>query len=267
MSLDVVSGAVTKAPGNPAGDVVVMTWYDQANNCLWYSYNTDPCSTGSGQWQANALRIDSGAGQYNRIKVDAAGHVHIAYYSNSGGDLKYAYLSSYNAGSATTIVVDSYEIVGTDINLDVAYNGTNYIPYVSYYIPSATKTKVAYPVTFSGGVAQAGVDSNDLYTGNWEISVVPTKHTPKDDTTMVGVNKTIGGVLQNSVGVGDTALGSFPYRTAATIGAASDNNQPTLVGGNGTMNPVTAFTVQDDKPADRYLPESFPAKRWRSSGA
>ena len=252
VSLDVINHAVAATASNPAGDVVVMAWYDQANNCLWYTYCDDPASLNSPEWQAHATQIDTSAGQYAKIKVDAGQHIHIAYYSNSGADLKYTYIPTYaSAGSRSTMIVDSYEIVGTDINLDVGNNGSNYVPYISYYFPSATKTKIAYPVVFSGAIAQPGVDSNGMDTQNWETSVVPTKHTPNDDHTMIGLYKNTGGVIQSfptlqSFGVTGTTLSSFPYLAGYNVGGVTDYNQPTLVGGNATLNPVAAYTVQDD---------------------
>jgi hypothetical protein len=176
------------AVGVTSGGVAVVAWYDQANQRLVFSYNTSPTSTtSSGQWQTNASVIDSSfAGWYVDMVVDAGGGIHIAYYNSSSGDLKYAYLSSYTA-TPQVVTVDSFLSTGTDIGISVQKVGANYVPYISYYMPTFTQTsysvRTAWRTNFTNLLD--GVTS-DQYTQNWEVMTVPTTSYPQDFRVGIG---------------------------------------------------------------------------------
>ncbi len=168
--------------------VAVVAWYDSHNRRLIYSYNTNPSGASEAQWQSNAQVIDDDfAGWYVDVAVDGADGVHIAYYNSSSGDLKYAYLSSYDAATEP-VVVDSYLSTGTQLTIDTRLEGANYVPYISYYQPSFNSTtnsiRVAWQTDFSSLSDGA---TNDFFTGKWEIMTLPTNNIPVDGRVGLGV--------------------------------------------------------------------------------
>lgn len=239
--------AIGAVPANGAGnDVVVMAWFDGAN--LKYAYETNPQrddNDGSGALFTNVSTLDTSSGQFVRLKVDKIGGIHIAYYDNSNADLKYAYASGYNQ-PFTKVVIDSYQIVGSQIDLDVAKDGENWVPYISYYNASSQAAKIAYPVKWSNnkptleGVETVNGKSNDLYSQNWEISVIPKLNkSPKEDTICVGVHKDWSTGDLGSI-ISTASLQTLSSETSV------DANPASRTGGNGTSNPALAFTIQED---------------------
>jgi hypothetical protein len=225
-----VSMGVISAEGTTVDDIIVLVWYDPYTSKLLYTYNTNPTAGTVGasvaNWSAPATIFD-GAGEYCKLAVDAGGGIHIAAYDGSNGDLKYAYLPAYNqAASKTTCTVDSYAIVGQNITIDVAKSGSTYVPYIGYYALSSAKPKLAYRV--SATVAD-GVTS-DAFTGNWEVTLVPTSSKNVQDTINVGVWKTSAGVIKNSVS------------------GTSDSSSSIYWGkcyGNATANPVLGYAIKE----------------------
>jgi len=231
VSIAVIPGATV------ASDVVVMTWFDATNQSLWYSYNTTPTTSRAGTATAagwsTPMQIFTSAGEHCQIAVDAGGGVHIAAYDITNASLLYAHLAAYNSASASTSVVDSYGIVGTNITLDVASNGTKYIPYIGYYAPSAIRPKYAYLVDTATVAPNGAVD--DSVTGAWEISLLPTASSVPQDRINVGVWKTTAGVLKNSV------TGTSVTTKTGTGYAAVNNGQNF---GNGTSNGILAYQIK-----------------------
>jgi hypothetical protein len=193
----------------------VVAWYDQANQRLVYSYNTSPTTASGAQWQTNASVIDSNfGGWYVDLVVDGAGGIHIAYYNSSNGDLKYAYLSDYNA-TPQVVTVDSYLSTGTDIGISVKLVGSNYVPYISYYMPTFTQTsysvRTAWRTNFTSllpGVA------NDQYTGNWEIMTVPTTSYPQDFRVGIGLKTNTSSVYSPILGYSTKNGSTYTLETA-----------------------------------------------------
>ncbi len=242
VSVGVVPGATA------TDDVAVIVWFDAGTKTLKYGYCANPQQD---EAVFTISTIDTAGAWFPRIAVDALGGIHVAYYGTSGADLKYAYAQKYDE-AFTTVTVDSYQLVGTQLTLDVALvdgpdSEVNVVPYIGYYSPSAQTAKVAYPVSFTaaagyGRPVKAG-SVGDKYTGNWEVSHVPTTSvTPKDDTVCVGVHKQWTGTL--ATGKGKIAAIETNIGTLSDAGA--DNNIPSRVGGNGTTNPAVAFTIQED---------------------
>ncbi|UTC75226.1 hypothetical protein E4O03_00395 [Treponema sp. OMZ 792] len=233
LSLGVVSGTTA------AADTAVLIWFDETNRKLKYTYKTDPqngnhasqSGNGSGTWKKpidvfNKMNV----GEYCKIAVDKAGGIHIAAFDSDTADLKYAYLASYNAASFQTSTVDSYGIAGTHITLDVAYTAAGKpVPYIGYYSASAGRSKLAYLVDTETGVSGSaqGTDDTGYFTGKWEVSVVPTASRVQQDNINVGVWKTSGGVIKNSV-----------------TGTNSSGIENGTVYGNGTANPVLAYAIR-----------------------
>jgi hypothetical protein len=243
VAIDVVPGSST------ATDVVVAVWYDGSD--LKYSYKQDPYTNYNadqthagidGYWSP-ATTIFTDGGKYCAIKVDPNGGIHIAAQDSSNQDLKYAYLSAYNASyteSADAVTVDSYGIVGTQVQIDTeieevkSSDGTTKkvaVPYISYYNGATERPKMAYlvPQTTMNYTA-AGTDSTtEMFTGKWEVTLVPTNSEVQDDHMNIGLWKTKTGVKRTSVGGASTT---------DSIGETSG-----YCYGNGTANPVVGYAT------------------------
>ena len=183
------------AHGVTSTGVAVVAWYDASEKRLVYSWNNAPQTpVQGGVWQTNAREIDNDfAGWYVDLAVDEKDGIHIAYYSSSKGDLKYAYLPSYN-GAHTVVTVDSYLSVGTQISISTRNEGTStvpkIVPYISYFQSAFTQTpssvRVAWRNDMTGAVKNGAED--DLFTTSWEVMTIPMKGIiPKDETICNGV--------------------------------------------------------------------------------
>ena len=120
-------------------------------------------------------------GEYCKVAVDNDGGVHIACYDPVNLDLNYAYLPASFGGKATnqsnfeTCVVDENGVTGSNLTLDVAKVGNNWIPYIGYYITSCIKPKYAFKVDTSEYAPVGSV--SDAFTKAWETTIVPTSRT------------------------------------------------------------------------------------------
>ncbi len=129
-------------------------------------------------------------------------------------------------------MVDSYGIVGTNITLDVAQSGSQYIPYIGYYAQSSIKPKYAYLVDTT--TAPNGA-VNDYFTGKWESTLVPSPSNSPQDNVNVGVWKTSAGALKNSSYTASSYTKSGTGYTASNYGT---------VFGNGTSNGVLGYQIK-----------------------
>jgi len=180
-------------------------------------YNTTANSyvyTDTDTWQANAVEIKQFAGSHVDMVVDGGNNVHLAYYDVINGGLWYTYIP-YDAANAQpnskatptsgtsavndnvkTVRVDTYLSAGTKLMLNVRQdaipnaNGigtTNrYVPYITYYHGSFTETqnsvRVAWRKDFSTpAVPLDGTNTDDSFTGAWEVMTVPAGNTPVFD--------------------------------------------------------------------------------------
>ena len=190
-------------------DVVLFVWFDGTN--LNYTYrqgakddDTDALATGvEGKWSATQQIFTGGIGEYCAITVDKNEGIHIAAYGRTSSDLYYAYLSDKDA-APKTCKVDSYSQVGTNIEIDVALSsdGLKAIPYISYTAEGMYGLpKVAY---LEEGLSQetstlsAGVDGMDMFTGAWEVAIIPTESLIRNDNVNIGVWKAADGKLTTS---------------------------------------------------------------------
>lgn len=243
------------AVGSLSDGTAVMAWYDSGSGRLSFSFNESPrvaqtsLSAGTETWQDNSYYVsdaDIRAGTYVSMAVDNEDGIHLAYYSATGGDLYYTYIKNPKTKTVTkTVMVDSYGSVGTYTMIDVARDtefGT-FVPYISYRCESNSDTtasvKIAYPVYWDESTRNVliGVDSSDRYTGNWEVSVVPTDNTPLSDYTNVGLYKNSNGVRQAFTEGSDTS------KSWSATFAVSDS---TVVHGNGTSNPIVSYAVSEN---------------------
>ncbi|MGN0738306.1 hypothetical protein [Treponema porcinum] len=244
------------AVGALSDGTAVMAWYDSGAGRLAFSYNSAPLTAkttladGTDEWQNNSYYVSDSsirAGTHVSMAVDAADGIHLAYYSASGGDLYYSYIKNPKTQSTPTktVMVDSYGSVGTYTMIDVARDSASseFIPYISFRCESNSDTtasvKIAYPVKWSGdGNVLAGADEYDRYTGNWEVSVIPTDNTPLTDYTNIGLNKNWSTGVRSAFSKGTDVSKSWSASFAV--------GDSTTVYGNGTNNPVLSYAVSEN---------------------
>lgn len=231
---------VNKDKTNP---VAVVAWYDSKNMQLCMAYNENPTSDKTWHYKV----IDSNGGINVKVAADYDGGIHFAYYDNKGGsDLKYAYMSSYTA-EPQIVSVDSYGSVGAKCTIDLAKNEAGkWVPYIGYqmnaYLGTPLAAKIAYLPDGINGIVPSGVDNRDCYTGDWEVSIVPTSNIPNDDLINVGVWRNSDGKAKvfgsnSNWATGDTAPGQTISNSVLNVG------NPTIVYGNNTANPIIGYGI------------------------
>lgn len=236
---------------------VVICWYDGVSKNLVLSYD-DPKDSDidkengmyKGKWQMNAGVVSTSGGSYCRMAIDSDDGIHIAHYDNLTADLLYTYVPVSEGvpqiNSARTITVDSFLSVGTWCTIDVAKDPEgNHVPQIGYFVPACEDTsaaaRIAYPVLFdeSKYPTLAGAEA-EKFTGNWEISTVPTSNIPIIDRVNVGVYKNALGVIQ------EIPTGGSQYKKTSD---PENNTFPvsdsTTVFGNGTTNPAVVYSIDD----------------------
>ena len=204
-------GIVPAAKAGTTNNVGVVAWYDAKTRRVAYSYNTDLDNpVVGGMWQEKANYLDEQyTGWHVDLTVDDEGGIHIAYYNSAKGDLKYVYLSKYDAEPSNPVTVDSYLSVGTNITINTRHEGGNYVPYIYYYNASSNQTpnsiKVAWRTdmeTLRDGARPDKTDggAKDTFTGAWESMTIPTENIPVEATVCGGVSSTATGtnVYMNS---------------------------------------------------------------------
>lgn len=236
---------------------VVICWYDGVSKNLVLSYDTPSDSDTdkqngmyTGNWQAHAGVVSSSGGSYCRMAIDSDDGIHIAHYDNLTADLLYTYVPVSGGvpqiNSARTITVDSFLSVGTWCTIDVAKDSAgNHVPQIGYFVPACEDTsaaaRIAYPVLFdeSKNPTLAGAEA-EKFTGNWEISTVPTSNIPIIDRVNVGVYKNDSGVIQA------IPTGGLQYKkTSNAENNAFPVSDSTTVYGNGTTNPAVVYSIDD----------------------
>ncbi|MBO4640982.1 MAG: hypothetical protein J5710_14630 [Treponema sp.] len=236
--------------GISTDDVLVIVWYGDDLQ-LHYAYNTTPSTIrGNGDtdgWISTTLFTGdlSQAGEYCQLVVDAKGGIHIAGLDSTNSDLIYAYIAKYNEpNNVQTCIVDSSGIVGDNLMIDVAMNGSGTdakaVPRISYYNSSTKRPKLAYLVdTTQANPAGA---SNDMFTGKWECSVIPTSSkidlSDSGNKINVGVWKDDNGVIKNST----------PITKVQSVDHVNNYYSTSygIVGGNGSANAVLGYIVKKD---------------------
>lgn len=229
VAIDAIEGSST------ADDVVVAVWC--TGDGVKFAYKKNPYTDNdadqthantAGYW-SKAVEVFSGACEDVSIKADASGAVHISAYNKAEQSLVYRYITSDLTTMKDPVTVDSYQIVGSRTQIDVQKEGSYYVPYISYYNPATQKTKLAYLLAGENYSAQ-GVNDDDTFTGNWEVSVIPTSSDIQEDHTNIGLWKDSSGARRSSV-VG----------TVNDYGQIGDNDGKTS--GNGTNNPVVGYAT------------------------
>ena len=194
------------------------------------------------------------AGEGCKIVIDSDGNIHVAAYDGMNSDLKYVYVPANGDGfdfaGKTECTVDSYLDVGQNLTLDVAKVGEYQIPYIGYWGTFPELPRYAYlaaPETFyNPAVAEADKQGaiDDLYTGVWECSIVPSASSVEEGTMNVAVWKD-----------GDGNLAWSTYSSATTFSGAEKSAENVLYAssvankdsgtcyGNGTNNGVLGYVV------------------------
>lgn len=239
------------AGSDAAHDKVVAVWYD-GTNCR-YAYNDNPTSgkdNGSaGGWKGNKVIFSEG-GEHCTVKFDSDGGVHIAAYVD--GCLRYAYLSSCDAAyneATDSVKVDSFTITGERITLDVGKDASGHvIPHISYFNGTARLPCVARLVVPENGVMNykaQGTNAEDMFTGNWEISLVPSSMiltTNYYDKMNIGLWKQEG-VIVSGNDSRFTVTGGESGKTSANNTSGTTNGS---IYGNGTANPILGYAVESN---------------------
>ena len=246
--------------GGTSDDAVIAVWWDAENSQLLYSYNLTPKSIQVGQYSQADTKWSTpvavfgegnGIGEYCKIATikegsDGNAHysVHIAAYDSLSGDLWYAYIPNFAnpTSGVKTCIVDSYGIVGTELNIDVAVKDGIAVPYISYYAGSCARPKLAYWAKTESIANTEDISGaiDEVFTGMWEISVIPTVSKVSVDHINVGVWKT-SGLLNYS-----TNNGEAPTQNNSNIGTNSftkGTNGYGKVWGNGSKNPVLGYAI------------------------
>lgn len=219
----------------------VIVWYDEGNRSLkMASVSLSEIKSGINGNTWTAKTISTNGGQYVQMAIDSENGIHLAYMSNSGADLYYAYIPSYNSSSITEILVDSKNDVGDNCSIDVGRKDESspWIPIISYKSNEGTKTKIAYPVAFDdNGKPKAGATSGGFFTGNWAVSMLPTKNKSTNDQINVGLNKDwSNGVIHEFTKRADDTSSYTPKGPYAICSSG-------ILYGNGTSNPVIGYGI------------------------
>ncbi|MDC7218864.1 MAG: Ig-like domain-containing protein [Spirochaetales bacterium] len=182
------TGEFTAVAATDDASTAVLAWYDASGTGkIRLKYNNDPDDDSSWETIDTDDLIASGTGgEYVDMQIDSSDNIHLAYYDNNNGDLHYIYIpvTSFSTGSFGTIedvIVDSYFDVGERLTLEL---DSNDLPVIGYKGVNRSG-KMARLV---GSPGDAGV-VDDEYTGNWEISILPTTITNSDSNRFcIGVD-------------------------------------------------------------------------------
>ena len=223
-------------------DVVVAAWCTGSGVKFAYKKNpytdndadSDSANAGTAGYWSKAVEVFSGACEDVSIKADASGAVHISAYNKAEQSLVYRHIDKDRTTMGDVVTVDSYQIVGSRTQIDVQKEGDYYVPYISYYNPATQKTKLAYLLAGKSGIdySASGVKSDDTFTGNWEVSVIPTTSDIQEDHTNIGLWKDSYGVRRAVTDI----------KTSGTT-EGSINNDDGKTYGNGTNNPVVGYAT------------------------
>lgn len=229
VAIDAIEGS------SPAEDIVVAAWCTGSGVAFAYKKNpytdndADQSHANTAGYWSKAVEVFSGACEDVSIKADASGAVHISAYNKADQSLVYRHIDKDRTTMGDVVTVDSYQIVGSRTQIDVQKEGDYYVPYISYYNPATQKTKLAYLLA-GKSYSAPGVKSDDTFTGNWEVSVIPTSSDIQEDHTNIGLWK-------DSLGARRTSVGG----TVNNYGSIGDNEGQTS--GNGTNNPVVGYAT------------------------
>ena len=175
----------TDANSNVTAARGILVYYAGTN--MYYTYATDDANT---TWSTPVTLDSNCEASYISIAVDSSKHVHIAYQNGIAGDVKYIYIPTYSSpATRKTVTVDSYLTVGDKLTLDVIDS----TPYIGYKGLGNT-AKVAWYVANNGvpsvEMLSDGIDSDEKFTGTWNVEIIPNRIVDSDTNRFnVGVGK------------------------------------------------------------------------------
>ncbi len=182
---DVNTGEFTAVAATADGSTVVVVYYDNSGTGnVRLKYNNSPADDST--WTDMGI-IDSGhGGEFLDMVLDSGDNIHIAYYDNNRGDLRYIYIpvndfSTGSFGTVSNVIVDSYFDVGERLTIKLDGNDKPFIAYKGVN----RSGKVAW---LTGALAD-GADSSDQFTGTWEVMILPVTITNSDSNRFcIGVD-------------------------------------------------------------------------------
>lgn len=169
---------------------VIIVWYSNADSKLKMKYSTNAVTgtnpTNAVAWTESPVNFPQYVGNYVSMALDSSNGIHIAAFDANDSDLKYMYLPSYDSTSLSTMTVDQSGSVGnwTQIKVDTKNTTNPYYnkPVIAYYNSTETggrdSIKLAYANKTAGNI-NAGVDSDNYTTGEWEYMTVPAITPPQ----------------------------------------------------------------------------------------
>lgn len=230
-AMDVIAGT------DIGSDKVIMIWYDGSAQKLMYVYRTNITETSN--MDASSAGVKNGNTTYWSvpksvfgdttlplqdcvIKADSKGGIHIAAYDLISADLKYAYMPNYNhldtaTNTAYTCTVDAYSQCGNCLQIDTVLDstGNKVIPYISYlsegmfYLPKVAFIPGGIDPTAPGNAIKDGADKDTkLFTGNWEVSLIPTTSELQKYNVCIGVWRDADGKITTPTKGTDAATGT-----------------------------------------------------------
>ena len=151
------------------------------------------------------------------------------------------YKQTYNSSGAVKCVVDSYSQIGTKVSIDTALNaGNKVVPYISYYAEGMrSMPKLAYlpdgidttsASTIAASVKDGADEDTDLFTEDWEVTMLPTSSQLQNSTVSIGVWK-------NSQGQA--------YKPTKTTDVVTDQNTRKRYA-NGTTELVLGYAIRSN---------------------
>lgn len=238
----ITGSTASVAVGAMNDGTAVIAWFDSGKRQLCYTtvpFATLTSTTGFNGYNLGSTLVTSNGGANVAMAIDADNGIHLAYSSNSGSDLYYAYKASGDT-SFTEMLVDSKNDVGSFCSIDVGRKTTSgpWIPYITYKSNEATQTKIAYPVSFnSNNRPTAGATSGGFFTGSWAVSMLPAETVSISDKINVGIVKDWANGLIYEFESG------WDSTESVTTSATYNICDSTINKGNGTSNPVVGYAI------------------------
>lgn len=156
---------------------IIIVYYDESLSRLVLRYS-DTLVDGSTPntavtWTTlTDVEFPEYVGQYVSLTLDDTNGIHIAAFDSLDADLKYMYLTAYNADAVVAHTIDAAASVGLWTNISIRGN----IPYIAYYNSSEAGQRDSIKLAYSNnavGSVTAGVEDG-FVTNGWETLTVPS---------------------------------------------------------------------------------------------
>lgn len=186
-------------------------------------------------WESHTETVSASGGQYVQMQVDVDGGVHIVFFDN--GKLKYGYKRSITSGSWTINTVDG-SVASGNCTLFVGKDNGVLKVYVAYQGKTMAKMAIRTVGTSSDGYSSA----NKSYTGDWKISMVPTKETINNQDYNVNVAIRQNGSRVNTM-PSESSNQGLVYQVTYEPGSLTPSHS-SVAYGNGSSYPVISYATQ-----------------------